>query len=330
MPTAIELAELFQASLVTEAVVSLSRKTDVMRFWPKYMGALREGSIRWVNPFNAKQQKLVSLVPGEDGVVCLAWWSKDYRNFIDSWNNVPDDRALLEQYPVHIFNFTLNSPCPELEPGLESSYEERLLQLRWLAEHFGPKSIVLRIDPLCHYILHNGGETVSANAVTRNVLGPMISDNMSNTADTLGLASALGIESATVAFMRHDRKVVKRMEARGITPIQLSVDQRNAVMEDLVFLAYKLNMTIKACGEEDYLGCKPEDIEDISWAVSRAKCVDAGALAAAKGITLPKKNLVKDSGQRKDCNCAGSIDIGTYRDYCPNGCVYCYANPKKV
>ena len=50
--------------------------------------------------------------------------------------------------------------------------------------------------------------------------------------------------------------------------------------------------------------------------------VDASLAASLWGMTFPE---AKDSGQRRACRCATSVDIGAYGT-CPRGCVYCYAN----
>ena len=52
-------------------------------------------------------------------------------------------------------------------------------------------------------------------------------------------------------------------------------------------------------------------------------CIDAAWIRDSLGLVIPDK---KDPGQRPQCRCAVSRDIGT-NDTCAHGCLYCYANP---
>lgn len=66
--------------------------------------------------------------------------------------------------------------------------------------------------------------------------------------------------------------------------------------------------------------------------VKESRCLDArlaDRLAKEKGlsITFPHQ---KDRGQREQCNCTASREIGQYELQCPHSCLYCYANPKPV
>jgi DNA repair photolyase len=54
--------------------------------------------------------------------------------------------------------------------------------------------------------------------------------------------------------------------------------------------------------------------------VEAARCIDAGRLGDCAGYAI----TARQKGNRPDCRCAESRDIGDY-DTCPHGCVYCYA-----
>src|SRR5439155_9095090 len=72
-------------------------------------------------------------------------------------------------------------------------------------------------------------------------------------------------------------------------------------------------MQIKICSQKSYL---------VPGVVEEARCVDADRIEKVSSKTLQDKS--KQKGNRKECGCFASKDIGEY-DTCPHGCVYCYA-----
>jgi hypothetical protein len=57
-----------------------------------------------------------------------------------------------------------------------------------------------------------------------------------------------------------------------------------------------------------------------------SSCIDGRLLAVLHPDSEPAR-AAKDRTQRPACGCTESVDIGSYAQACPFGCVYCYANP---
>ena len=72
-------------------------------------------------------------------------------------------------------------------------------------------------------------------------------------------------------------------------------------------------MRLKVCSQKALL---------IPGIVEEARCVDADRLERVAHRQIVGKS--KQKGNRKECGCFASKDIGEY-DTCPHGCVYCYA-----
>lgn len=64
-----------------------------------------------------------------------------------------------------------------------------------------------------------------------------------------------------------------------------------------------------------------EKIDLQEYGIKRASCVDKERIEQIIGCPIKSK---KDSGQRPECGCIESVDIGAYGT-CLNGCKYCYA-----
>ena len=56
--------------------------------------------------------------------------------------------------------------------------------------------------------------------------------------------------------------------------------------------------------------------------IEEARCIDAYRFERISGCGITDR--VKPKGNREECGCFASRDIGAY-DTCPHGCVYCYA-----
>ena len=68
------------------------------------------------------------------------------------------------------------------------------------------------------------------------------------------------------------------------------------------------------------LSCS-EKIDLSDFGIQHACCIDQNKIEELIGAKITAK---KDTGQRPDCGCIESVDIGAY-DTCVNGCTYCYA-----
>ena len=132
--------------LVKSPIISASRRTDIPAFLMYWvMEKIRQKHVKVVNPFNRSQISNVSLDPKD--VTAWVWWSKNFSPWINSYKNNP---KIFDQYPVHIFNFTINS-VSKLESGLNLPLDERFKQVQWLINKYGNDVIQFRFDPIVFY-----------------------------------------------------------------------------------------------------------------------------------------------------------------------------------
>ncbi len=93
---------------------------------------------------------------------------------------------------------------------------------------------------------------------------------------------------------------------------ELEAEQIEKAAASLSKVAQKYRLPLYTCAEKTDLS---------SYGIGHGACIDKDRI---KNVTGYKLDVKKDTGQRPQCMCAQSIDIGMY-DTCIGGCKYCYA-----
>ena len=281
-------------------VISASRRTDIPAFYmPWFMQQLTRGRFEVVNPYN-QHVSIVAATPQQ--VHSIVLWSKNFGPFIKG-----NYATQLEQMGYHLFfNFTINSHAPLLEPNVPP-LEERLEQLEWLCDRFGPRAVNWRFDPLCFY----------------QIPGAPIQDNRQDFTAIAQRAAALGIERCITSFMDHYPKIKKRTaRLNGLSFIDPPLGQKAAIVVEMEEQLRAEGMDLALCCEKEVIAALPAHS-----AVTGSACIPGKLLQTLYGDGL---SLKKDAGQRvkAGCGCSVSRDIGSYhRQPCYHNCLFCYANP---
>lgn len=277
-------------------VISWSRRTDVPAFYMKdVVAAMKQGYVDVCSSYGV--QSRVSLK--SEHVKCISWWSKDYSKWLKKSEKMP---KLFGKYK-HMFNFTING-YDVLEPGVESSLDERLQQLKTLSDRYGSQSIQYRFDPIVVY---------------RDLETQQIKNNLENFEKIVKFVGECGVKEIHFAFCLSYPKVVKRMKARGKELINLDDDAKHEILDKLLVITDKYGLEMHGCCTSGMINYKNK--------IKESHCIDGDKIEKLLGYPL-KKNA-KDKGQRKECGCVVSRDAGTYKQVCNHKCLYCYASPAK-
>jgi len=267
-------------------IISASYRTDIPAFYGAwFQNRLDAGSCLVESPHGGKPAKL-SLRP--DAVEAFVFWTRNIAPFAPALEKV---RALGLPFMI---THTLTGYPKELEPRVIDA-GRALAAMRDLADRFGPRVLVWRYDPIL---------------VTSLTSLDWHRENFQALAQ--GLRGAT--DEVTVSFAHIYRKTARNLGAAarlgGFDWTDPPVAAKRALIADLADIARSHQMRLTVCSQPEF---QPEG-------VAAARCIDPGRLADLAG--RPIKHRLK--GNRPDCACAESRDIGAY-DSCPQGCVYCYA-----
>ena len=291
-------------------IISASYKTDISAFYGEwFIRRLRAGSCQMVNPYG-RQVYTVNLKrdtddEGREGVDGFVFWTKNIGPFM---RHLPEIRD--RGYPF-VIQHTINGNPRQLEARVVN-VDRAVANMAALRDAYGPKVAVWRYDPI----------------LITSLTPPQWHR------DTFGrLASALrgATDEVIISFAQVYKKAARNMDAAA-TRARPSFtwreheafaydDERLAearnLVRDLADMARENGMALSVCSQKRF---------EIEGVAGPAHCVEAERLEeVARGWGITGRPIsAKMKGNRPECACSASRDIGEY-DTCPHGCIYCYA-----
>ena len=292
-------------------IISASRSTDIPSFYSDwFVNRWEKGYIRWKNPFN----NTLSYVSFKE-VRCVVFWTKNPRPMLKHIN------FLNENIKNYYFQYSLNDYDEENYERNIPTLESRIETFKELSDKIGKERVIWRFDPL---LLTDKIDCVELLRRIEN-----IGDQLHKHTNKLVTSFAdIGTYKRVDANLKREKINFEEFTNETMIEIATGLSELNK----------KWGLEIATCSEK---------IDLSEFGIKKNRCVDDDLmidnfsndkkLMDFLGVTLSQdiftdevgvveksKNL-KDRGQRLECGCVFSKDIGQYNT-CANGCVYCYAN----
>ena len=294
-------------------IVSASRRCDLPAWRMDWlMDRLREGRVEVPNPFDARRPRLVSLDPAS--VDCVVFWTRDPRPLSA---RAAELAGMGFRFYVHV---TITGYPEALEPGTLGA-ADAVAAFSALSDAIGPERALWRYDPILvarglDADWHPRNFAALARALegrTRRVTLSLLDEY----ARTRARLERAGLPEPVFGTRRGGPGPAE--DGSGAEAPGPLFGQPPAPPAPYPALLAGLAAIARGRGMEPLSCAEPYDLSALG--IGRGSCVDAKLIETLFGIDLP---ATKDRGQRPDCGCAPSVDIGEYGT-CPAGCVYCYA-----
>ena len=193
---------------------------------------------------------------------------------------------------MYYFQFTLTGYGREIEPGLPDKKKVLIPAFRELADRIGKERMVWRYDPV--FLSDRYTLDYHVKAFTQ-------------------IAEALAgkTQRVVISFLDDYEKTKRNM--KGINIQGLTKEKMRRLAHSFAVIAGRYGMEIQTCAEK---------IDLSEYGITHGACIDREYIEHLLGCRL---RAGKDHGQRPECRCMESVEIGSYHT-CRNGCRYCYAN----
>jgi hypothetical protein len=271
-------------------IISASRRTDIPAFYSRWFWRrVQAGFCTVPNPFNPKQIARISL--RTEDVDAIVFWTRHAQPIFPV---LPSLDRLGYRYYFHYTITGYSKPIEARTPPLSVA----IRTFQRLARLVRPGAVIWRYDPIVSGSAFPAREHLSRFSTIAQHL-----EGYTNRVVISLLDVYRKTERRVGAIYRWDTELIKHP----------TVDtQLFDLLSKMAGVAKGHGLAIEACAQE-------EDFSQIG--IPRTKCIDDRILSSLFGGIWPSD---KDAGQRKNCCCIPSKDIGMV-DTCAFGCAYCYA-----
>lgn len=298
---------------IAPVILSASRSTDIPAFhtdW--FINRWKAGYSVWFNPYTGTPQYI-----SYENVKGIVFWTKNPNKKMIEFQKELDAQG------VHTyFQYTLNDYEDEdFEPNLPP-LSARIERFKELSQAVGKECVIWRFDPLM--IVPKLIDRIEA-----------IGEQLKGYTDKLvfsfiDIAAYKKVQANLVKFNVYNKDNVLNGE---FTPEYMEIAASKLASLRDKWANEGWNIELATCGEKFDLD---------KYGIQHNRCIDSEQFKKIIGMDdLPFLNYlnygnkpstkpltvkqIKDKGQRLECGCMLSKDIGRYNT-CPHFCVYCYAN----
>ena len=273
-------------------IISASRRTDIPAFYHKwFINRLRAGFLLTRNPFNYNQVSRVSLKPSD--VDAIVFWTRNPTKMIPF---LPEIDEIGHKY---YFQYTITGYPKTIEKSVPNPYRS-IKTFCDLSDSIGSDKIVWRYDPI---LLSNQVDINEHKRLFHKIA-------------SLVKGKTKKVVISFSDFYKKTERNLNSIENLIYSDITKQHDELYELCSYMSSIANDCEMEIESCSE---------NIDLSSFGIKHGKCIDDKILRDVFGLSISEE---KDKGQREECGCIKSIDIGMYNT-CLHECSYCYATYNK-
>ena len=231
---------------------------------------------------------LTRLALEPDKIDCIVFWTKNPEKFLEFLKPISDMGY------KYYFNYTITAYDQSMEKNVppKNAVIDTFLKL---SDMIGKEKVIWRYDP----VIINNKYTHEFHESWFDYLCRKLGSHT---------------EKCVFSFVDKYTFLEKDFKRHGI--YQPSMEEMICMSKILKKISSEYNIPLFTCSEV-------ADLSELE--IMHNRCIDGNLVNRINGMS---KSYKKDTGQRNECGCVSSKDIGSYGT-CLHECVYCYARKSR-